>query len=326
MATTKNKVGFIAAARCIGILLVVFGHSYPFDVYIPPMVWKVKDFIYMFHMPLFIFLSGYLLMHNTRPAGAYIRHRGIRLLVPYFVLSVVAFVPKVLIQQFLNDSVEFSLWYLLKTELVPRDNVWGHFWYIPVVFILGSVGVLLQQRIRQHRFTGWVALAAAYMLLFLPQTTDWFALEDLRKNAFYFVLGMVIADRNGENGSVPRWGWLLAFPVAIVLFRTVNSLLTSSVIACLMIGFTLCIGTKLNLSKIGVLAVIEKYSFSVFLLSWPAQAVVEVACNKLLHLPVLLTMGMMFVAGVVVPLICVKIVSLLEKRIPMRWVKFVIGM
>ena len=52
VAAAKNKIEFIAAARCIGILLVVFGHSYPFDVYISPSLWKIKDFIYTFHMPL----------------------------------------------------------------------------------------------------------------------------------------------------------------------------------------------------------------------------------------------------------------------------------
>ena len=52
VAAAKNKIEFIAATRCIGILLVVFGHSYPFDVYISPSLLKIKDFIYTFHMPL----------------------------------------------------------------------------------------------------------------------------------------------------------------------------------------------------------------------------------------------------------------------------------
>lgn len=326
MAAAKNKIEFIAAARCIGILLVVFGHSYPFDVYISPSLWKIKDFIYTFHMPLFLFLSGYLLSFNTRPAGSYIRRRGVRLLVPYFVLSVIAFVPKVLLQQFLNDSVEFSVWYLIKTELVPRDNVWGHFWYIPVVFVLCCFGVLMLMQMRNHRAAGWAVLAASYLLLFAPQTTDWFALEDLRKTAFHFVLGMVIADRDPGVHVASNRCWLLAFPAAFVLFATVNTTLTNSMIACLMIGFVLHVGTWLPLHKIKLFTAIEKNSFTIFLLSWPAQAVVEVVCNKLLHLPALLTMGMMFLAGITVPLVCVKIVSLIDKRISMKWVKLAIGM
>ena len=326
MADAKKKINFIATARCLGILLVVFGHSYPFDVYISPSLWKIKDFTYLFHMPLFLFLSGYLLTFNTRPAESYIRRRCVRLLVPYFALSVIAFVPKTLVQQFLNDSVEFSVWYLIKTELIPRENVWGHFWYITVVLALCCFGVLVLKSMRRSRTTEWALLAGAWLLLFLPQTTDWFALEDLRKTAVYFVLGMVLAIRDPEAYVVSNRCWLLAFPAAILLFRTVNTTLTNSMIACLMIGFVLHIGTWLPLHKINLFTSIEKNSFTIFLLSWPAQAVVEVACNKLLHLPVLLTMGMMFLAGITVPLVCVKIVSLIDKRISMKWVKLAIGM
>ena len=326
MAEAKNKIEFIAAARCIGILLVVFGHSYPFDVYISPSLWKIKDFIYTFHMPLFLFLSGYLVTHNTRPTGSYIGRRAVRLLVPYFALSIIAFVPKVLIQRFLNDSVELSVWYLIKTELIPRDNVWGHFWYIPVVFSLCCLGVLILKFMQKHRVAGWTVLTVSYLLLFLPRATDWFALEDLRKTSFYFVLGMVLALWDPDARVVSNRCWLLTFPVAIILFRTVNTTLTNSMIACLMIGFVLHVGTLVPSYKFNLFAAIEKNSFTIFLLSWPAQAVVEVACNKLLHFPVLLTMGMMFLAGITVPLICVKIVSLMDQRIPMKWVKLAIGM
>lgn len=326
MAAAKNKIEFIAVARCIGILLVVFGHSYPFDVYISPSLWKIKDFIYTFHMPLFLFLSGYLLTYSKRLAGSYISRRSVRLLVPYFALSIIAFVPKVLVQQFLNDSVEFSVWYLIKTELIPRDNVWGHFWYIPVVFALCCFGVLILKLMRSRRTFGWALLIVSWLLLFLPQTTDWFSLEDLRKTAFYFVLGMVLALWDPQTRVVSNRCWLLAFPAAIILFRTVNTTLTNSMIACLMIGFALHVGTLVPLRKINLFAAIEKNSFAIFLLSWPAQAVIEVVCNKLLHLPVLLTMVMMFLAGITVPLVCVKIVSFIDNRISMKWVKLAIGM
>lgn len=322
----KNKIGFIATARCIGILLVVFGHSYPFEVYIPPALWAVNGFIYTFHMPLFLFLSGYLVTLNTRSTVSYIRRRCVRLLIPYFALSIIAFIPKTMVQQFLNDSVELSVWYLIKTELVPRDNVWGHFWYIPVAFTLSFIGILMVKYMRKIHPVGWMALAASWLILFLPRTTDWFALEDLRKTTFYFTLGMMLAIWDPESRVVSSRYWLLGLPAAVVLFAVVNTIMTNSLIALLMIGFVLHIGGKLPLREKGLFACIEKNSFTIFLLSWPAQAVAEVVCNKLLHLPALLTMGMMFLAGIAVPLICVSIVSWMEKRIPMKWVKLIIGM
>lgn len=326
MAADKGKIKFIANARCIGILLVVFGHSFPFDVYISPVLWKIKDFIYVFHMPLFLFISGYLLTENHRSPGEYIRRRGTRLLIPYFALSLVAFVPKAIMQRFLNDSVDFSIQHLVMTELVPRENVWGHFWYIPVVFFLCCFGVLALNHMRKSRVIQAAVLITTYVLLYLPETTAWFALEDVRKAAFYFVLGITLADWNPDTCVISKSVWLFAFPVAFVLFRCGANVLYNSVIALLMIGFILHIGTRLPMRKTGLFAMIEKYSFTIFLLSWPAQAVIEVVCNKVLHLPALLVMGMMSLAGIAVPLICVKIVSLIDKRISVKWVKLAIGM
>lgn len=326
MTAAKNKIAFIATARCIGIVLVVFGHSFPFDVYISPALWTAQEFIYSFHMPLFIFLSGYLITRNSRSAGDYIRRRSIRLLIPYFVLSVITFIPKTLVRQFLNDSVQLSLWYLIKTELIPRENVWGHFWYIPVVYALCCAGVFLAKPLRRNRTAGWALLAASFLILFAPRTTDWFALEDLRKMLFYFILGMIASNQDPDARVVSNGCWLLAPLAAAGLFAVGNTVLTGSITACLMIGFVLHIGTRMPLEQHNLLTALEQNSFTVFLLSWPAQAVVEVVCNKLLHLPALLTMCVMFIAGIAVPLICVKIVSLIDKRISMKWLKLAIGM
>ena len=66
--------------------------------------------------------------------------------------------------------------------------------------------------------------------------------------------------------------------------------------------------------------------FTIYLLSWPAQAVVEVVLNKVLHLPALFVMICMFASGVIVPMICVKILTAIDRKIPIGWIKTVVGM
>lgn len=326
MSADNKKISFISTARCIGILLVVFGHSYPFDVYIPPVLWKVNGFIYTFHMPLFIFISGYLLAKSRRPVGSYIARRARRLLIPYFALSIAAFVPKVMVQQFLNDSVELSFWHFIKTELIPRQNVWGHFWYIPVVFFLCCAGIVLAKHLREQKPVRIAALAVTFALLFLSQTTEWFALEDVRKQAFYFTLGMVVSGMDDACCVIGHPAWLLALPAAVALNALGDGILVVAVAACAMIGFVLHIGTRVNIGSVPVLKAIEQNSFTIFLLSWPAQAVTEVVLNKLLHLPAVPVMVCMFLAGVIVPLICVKIITELSKKVPLDWLREAVGM
>ena len=316
MTMKTEKINFIATARVIGILLVVFGHSYPFEVYLPAFLWKVQGWIYQFHMPLFVFISGYLLAKTRRTVGDYIGQRAVKLLVPYLALSLAAFVPKVLVQSLLNDSAELSLGYLLRTELVPRENVWGHFWYIPVVFFLGCVGIVMLKVMCENKAVRFAALAVTLGLLFLPETTNWLALEDLRKTAFYFMLGMAVSMDAKWNGVLKSPLWLLALPVSMVLGGIPA--------ACGMIGCICFIGTRWEVK--GWLKAVEANSFTIYLLSWPAQAVAEVVFNKVLHLPALFVMICMFLSGVIVPMVCVKILTAIDRKIPIGWIKTVVGM
>ena len=314
---TKNeKISFISTARVIGILLVVFGHSYPFDVYLPPFFWRLQQWIYLYHMPLFIFISGYLLAKTRRSVGNYVGNRAEKLLVPYLVLSLAAFVPKVLVQSLLNDSAELSLGCLLRTELVPRENVWGHFWYIPVVFFLGCAGIVLLKYMRENKAVRFAALAVTFALLFLPETTNWLALEDIRKTAFYFTLGMVVSLMPQCSGALRSPLWFLGLPVSM--------LLGGIPAVCAMIGCICFVGTRWEVK--GWLKTVEAHSFTIYLLSWPAQAVAEVVLNKVLHLPALFVMICMFASGVIVPMICVKILTAIDRKIPIGWIKTVVGM
>ena len=324
MIQDKENISVVSTARVIGILLVVLGHSYPFDVELPVFVWKLRDWIYLYHMPLFIFISGYLLARSRRTAGGYIGRRAAKLLIPYFALSLAAFVPKVLVQSFLNDSAELSFGYLLRTELIPRENVWGHFWYIPVVFFLGCAGIAALKYMRESKPVRFAILAVTFVLLFLPRTTDWLALEDLRTTAFYFTLGMAVS-------LTPRWSsalnnplWLLAMPASVILFSLSDSAAAGILAACGMIGFVMHIGTRWEVK--GWLKTIESNSFTIFLLSWPVQAVTEVVMNKVLHLPALFVMICMFLLGVIGPMICIKILTAIDKKIPIGWIKAVVGM
>lgn len=319
-----SRKSWISTARVVGILLVVLGHSYPFDVSIPIVLNQLRDFIYTFHMPLFIVISGYLSVLSNRRASEYIAVRAKKLLIPYFVLSLAAFVPKMLVQQYLNDSVEFSFQWLIRSELVPRENIWGHFWFIPMIFLFGVFSAFCGKQMKQHKWVLLLALVASYILRWLPKTTAWFALEDIRQNLFYYILGIAIALCGNFDVIVKNKLWLLGLPMALALFLFTGEKTTLG--AVLMVGFVFCVGTMVDLQKNSFCRKIERYSFTIFLLSWPAQAVVEVLLNKLLHLPALVTMLCMFSVGVVAPLICVRIVEWMEKWIPVRAIQVSLGM
>lgn len=327
MIQKKKNIQFISAARVIGILLVVFGHSYPFEVSISTGLLILQRFIYCFHMPLFICISGYLAYKPYRTSGVdYIKKRAAKLLVPYFSLSLLAYVPKVLVQSFLNDSAEFSLGYLIKSELVPRNNVWGHFWYIPVIFFFGCFAVVLNRLFEKSKISVFIVLIISILVSFIPDITGWFALQDMKENLCYFVFGMFLAYIGFTDNFEIKVSLFIGLPIAVLLFSICNNEYTVVMIACAMILFVFGIGMFWNVKNNSVSRTIEKYSYTIYLLSWPVQAVTEVVFNKVLHMPVVIVMLGMFMGGIIVPLLCVFLINKIDKKISMRWLKLIVGM
>lgn len=100
----NKKILFL---QCFGILLVVLGHSGENIPYL-------SKWIYSFHMPLFIFISGYLLDYTSKNGidkinlFNFINKKIKRLLIPYFVISSLAYVPKYLLGKFALRPLELT--------------------------------------------------------------------------------------------------------------------------------------------------------------------------------------------------------------------------
>lgn len=324
---SRSNVQFISTARMLGILLVVFGHSYPFEVNIHPALVQIQGFIYLFHMALFICISGLLVAgKESHMNRGYIAARAKKLLIPYFGLSLIAYIPKVLVQSFLNDSADFSLWWLIRSELVPRDNVWGHFWYLPVIFIFGCLSIPVYRLCKEKKSRFIILLLVTFIFMLLPDITKWFSLDDVMDYLFWYILGMGFSQLGNRSEFFKNKIWLIGFPTAVLLFVFARNSLTEKLIAFLMIGFVFSLGTLLNSRKYRLTYQIERYSYTIFLLSWPAQAVVEVVFNKIVHLPYLWVMLMMFAAGIIIPLVIVFMVDVIGKKVNLSWLKVMIGM
>jgi fucose 4-O-acetylase-like acetyltransferase len=50
----------------------------------------------------------------------FIKKRAVRLLIPYLVLSLIGIVPKFMVRNYINDTVELNTMYFVRGILVPR--------------------------------------------------------------------------------------------------------------------------------------------------------------------------------------------------------------
>lgn len=328
---------YISCAQIIGCLLVIMGHSYPLTGIVPQHMENLRQFIYYFHMPLFVFMSGYLLIYSggLKKYGSknYIKKRAVKLLTPYFLLSVVAFVPKVLLSSFTSDKAEFSFEYLITNFLVPRDNIWGHFWFIPMIFTCVIAGCLVIWAREKSKLMFWIALFLSFVIMILPVNEDLLGIEDFTNSFFYYITGMTVAYYPSVQKSILNNKLFLFCPVFVMLilhfYGYFNGSLTDELIvaavALLMIAFVLRTCNIYDFSEKPGFKFLGKNIFSVFILSWPCQCAIEIIFNKILALDFYLVFILMLSGGIIIPAVIIKLINWLAEKADLKFLPLIIG-
>ena len=133
-----NRLISIDIAKAICIILVVIGHYNPDNA--PEWYHTINLFIYTFHMPLFMFASGYVYaatIGNLR-GGEFLYKKFKRLMIPYFSTSIIIISIKLLTQQ--RMLVENPVTYLLFQDVLPAGSR-----FFPLVY-LGALADFFARR------------------------------------------------------------------------------------------------------------------------------------------------------------------------------------
>jgi polysaccharide biosynthesis protein PslL len=139
----SDRLAFIDITKGLGIVSVVAGHIYP-----PGML---HSLIYLFHIPLFFFISGYLF--KIKEDKAFASAKLIQLIVPY--LSFLILVYTMQNRHFFN-SAEFSyaqLALLYFKAFLGGRWLYGYtaaFWFVPVLFVVLVTANWLLKRVKMQ--------------------------------------------------------------------------------------------------------------------------------------------------------------------------------
>lgn len=120
----SNRLDWIDILKGIGIILVVIGHSKS-----PIIITKI---IFAFHMPLFFFISGYL-FNYTNSFESYLDKKANRLIIPYFITYIMAFI----ITYFASHSQDLSAGVILNMfwgEGYPHQSIDPPLWFLTTLF------------------------------------------------------------------------------------------------------------------------------------------------------------------------------------------------
>ena len=161
-STLKNQ-NYITIAKALGIIFMVIGHSHINEY--------VRSFVYLFHMPLFFFCSGYF-FRTEEPLFIALKKRFNRLYIPYFKWAIAIFLTIILLtllgidthslnnmtydthQSFIRYCIKLII-HLLVYMGASNGEVFVSFWFFKALF-WASILILLiksfEQKICKNSF------------------------------------------------------------------------------------------------------------------------------------------------------------------------------
>ena len=323
MAETK-RLSYISFLQFIGPILVIIGHAMnglEYNSILNP----IKEWIYIFHMPLFFFISGYLFVYSNglqrKGYKTFMKEKFWRLLFPYLVLNIIFVVPKFLSSTFINDKVEFSLEYFIYIFLAPRANIWGHLWFLFALFLVYAISPIFGAVKNKNNKICWIVLIlfCIAIYIFKPIHTDWFAINDLQKDLLFFVLGMLLTYvpineiKNKLTGI--RFALLLLLDIILsVLWGyhkdiQIIQLLVGIITIFILFSFPIIFNVKSKLIERQA-----KYSFAIYIMHWPVILMVRILMYQILNINSLISFFLMLLGGYLVPNLIIYIANKIKKK------------
>ena len=195
----KKRFGEIGICKGLGIILVVLGHALKQTGSLDNAVAIPLSVIYSFHMPLFFLLSGFLSVKLLDLAGGpfskdrlhYIGSKAVRLLVPYFVMSLLYLPLKLLMNRVAIQTYEITdAWRILIGDS-PNTSVW----FLYILFFCCAVAALLVRRSNLNLvfFAAMLFSSAAYALGWQIRFPRFF---------IYFIMGLLLRENDATCRAV----------------------------------------------------------------------------------------------------------------------------
>ncbi len=193
-----NRIIQLDVAKAICIILVVIGHYIPNNA--PTWYVIIHDIIYSFHMPLFMFASGYIYIATKKEDtfGTFIAKKFKRLMIPYFTTSIIIITIKLLTQGNLNiDNPVTSISYI-KMFYLPEA---GYFlWFIWALWWMFVIIPLIKYKKSRITFF-FISLIIHFLPIHLPKE---FCFDQCKNMLVFFMFGILSYENKWLNKIITK--------------------------------------------------------------------------------------------------------------------------
>lgn len=281
----KKHFASIDVARTIGIFLVVLGHAFPdasLQGGIQNSVWRVVfNIIYSFHMPLFIFLSGFVsgkFSADTHDCWNRTLKKFKRLMVPYFCWGILYIPFRILLAQY--ASAEFSIARIWR--ILIGENPYSGLWFLYALFMISLIYIWLIKTDKGLVIAFIISILMVFIgkYVYIVEPIKWIFMY-----LFYYLLGVYfhkyylkINDILRKKICISVFGCVFAVLFYFNQHKTWMSGFVSILVA--ISGIIVVIGIAENLSKSVLLAKLGKYGMDIFIMSGPILVFLRIVLYK----------------------------------------------
>lgn len=263
-------------ARGIGIFLVVLGHSFPDAKFDNNAFYAyIFKFVYSFHMPLFIMISGFFAYKiydvvNGKDYVDFIKKKFKRLMIPYFLISLIACPIKLYMNKYAARPIEVNSLFL-NILVKPLEIPIQFFWFIYTLFLIFAL-VPLFRKIPLK----FMLLISLVLNLASIDITNFFYINGVIHYLFYFYLGLFFREHYNKYEVFKGKIIIVICSLAILVILNLMNVRGKTAYAFYSLATAILgILTFVNISFIikdysgnGFFKVLGNYSYDVYLYSW----------------------------------------------------------
>lgn len=310
------------------MLLVVIGHvDLTNKGYDPnyPIASVIHAVVYSFHMPLFIFISGWLFYYTCigrdKSYKDMIVSKLKRLVIPFFVFTFVAMVLKMAFPQLMHRIVDMEE--IINTFVFFRSNPLGEMWFIIVLFELMLIYPLYRY-ITRNKLLAAIGLGGAIIISILFPKITYFNLERVAYMLPFFVAGILCSRFEWHKYIGKNWFFII-FAVLFVACNIIGVLPKCMKAETAFVGTLFTMSLCLIVSKYmpKLFSSFRDYTFQIFLMGIFFQMAIRWGyvrlANEWLFVPLWL---LSVIIGIYAPTL---IARLIDKKAP-RYVKMCFGL
>lgn len=287
MAKARNNS--LDIAKGLGILLVVTGHTMSPVMSGHAVVEWLYSVIYIFHMPLFFFVSGYVatkLVTKSLPKTELLKQRLSRLMIPYCVWAVIYLPMKIIMAEHVRFTDEYK-WY----TFFLGNNPDGQLWYLYVLFIISVFMIFLVNRKNLKVYTA-IFMALSFFAPLIPYSISFTSISltfSLYQVGFFFLGTLIVLNYDYNKLTTNHIAFiisaliLVAYSILLWINKDEVWFLQAFVAVC---AIYVCLYLSSLLSKTKFdkpFIYLGKKSMEIYLLHGPLLVVGRIILPKLIH-------------------------------------------